>query len=102
MEIKQVAVVGGGTMGNGIAHVFAQNGYDTLLVETKQEFLDRATANIKKNLERQVKKLSAHHPEPVQTQHLGIPLFLRSLRKSFQERFSTQVFTSDILSFKFH
>lgn len=43
-------------MGNGIAHVFAQNGYETVLVETKQEFLDRATATVKKNLERQAKK----------------------------------------------
>jgi 3-hydroxybutyryl-CoA dehydrogenase len=56
MTIKHVAVIGGGTMGNGIAHVFAQNGYETLLVETKQEYLDRALAFIKKNLERQAKK----------------------------------------------
>jgi len=56
MEIKHVAVIGGGTMGNGIAHVFAQNGYDTLLVETEQDYLDKALATIKKNLERQAKK----------------------------------------------
>jgi 3-hydroxybutyryl-CoA dehydrogenase len=56
MDIKHVAVVGGGTMGNGIAHVFAQNGYDTLLVDTTQELLDRALATVKKNLERQAKK----------------------------------------------
>jgi len=56
MAIKNVAVIGGGTMGNGIAHVFAQNGYETVLIETDQEFLDRATATIKKNLERQAKK----------------------------------------------
>jgi 3-hydroxybutyryl-CoA dehydrogenase len=56
MEIKNVAVIGGGTMGNGIAHHFAQNGYEVLLVETKQEYLDRATTTIKKNLERQLKK----------------------------------------------
>jgi 3-hydroxybutyryl-CoA dehydrogenase len=56
MQIKNVAVIGGGTMGNGIAHVFAQNGYETVLVETEREFLDRATATIKKNLERQAKK----------------------------------------------
>lgn len=56
MDIKHVAVIGGGTMGNGIAHVFAQTGYETLLVETKQEYLDRAMTYIKKNLERQVKK----------------------------------------------
>ncbi len=56
MNIKHVAVIGGGTMGNGIAHVFAQNGYDVLLIDTKQEYLDRALAAIKKNLERQAKK----------------------------------------------
>jgi 3-hydroxybutyryl-CoA dehydrogenase len=56
MQIKNVAVVGGGTMGNGIAHVFAQNGYETVLIETEQEFLDRAISTIKKNLERQAKK----------------------------------------------
>ena len=56
MEIRQVAVIGGGTMGNGIAHVFAQNGYEVTLIDTKQEFLDRALGTIKKNLERQAKK----------------------------------------------
>jgi 3-hydroxybutyryl-CoA dehydrogenase len=56
MNIEHVAVIGGGTMGNGIAHVFAQTGYQTLLVETKKEYLDRAMAFIKKNLERQAKK----------------------------------------------
>ncbi len=56
MKIKKIAVVGGGTMGNGIAHVFAQNGFETLLVETGQEYLDKAMATIKKNLDRQAKK----------------------------------------------
>lgn len=56
MQIKQIAVIGGGTMGNGIAHVFAQTGYETLLVDTEQEYLDRALGTIKKNLERQAKK----------------------------------------------
>ena len=41
MEIKNVAVFGGGTMGNGIAHVFAQNGYKATLIDIKQEFLDK-------------------------------------------------------------
>jgi len=56
MDIKKVAVVGGGTMGNGITHVFAMNGFDVTLVEVKQEFADRALANIDKNLSRMVKK----------------------------------------------
>lgn len=56
MKIKKVAVIGGGTMGNGIAHVFALNGFDVSLVEIKQELLDRAITNITKNLDRQLKK----------------------------------------------
>ncbi len=56
MEIKNVVVVGGGTMGNGITHVFAQNGYETLLIDTKQEYVDRAIGTIKKNIERQAQK----------------------------------------------
>ncbi|MBD3382669.1 MAG: 3-hydroxybutyryl-CoA dehydrogenase [candidate division Zixibacteria bacterium] len=56
MDIQNVAVFGGGTMGNGITHVFAQTGYKVTLIDIKQEFLDRALATIKKNMERQVKK----------------------------------------------
>lgn len=55
-EIKKVAVIGGGTMGNGIVHVFAQSGYDVTLVETKQEYADRAIQTIAKNLSRMVTK----------------------------------------------
>jgi len=56
MEIKKVAVIGAETMGNGIAHVFALNGFDVRLVDIKQEYLDKALATITKNLDRQVKK----------------------------------------------
>ncbi len=56
MEIKKVAVVGGGTMGNGIVTVFAISGFKVTLVETRQEFLDRAIANITSSLDRMVKK----------------------------------------------
>jgi len=52
----KVAVIGGGTMGNGIAHVFAQNGHDVTLVDAAQDALDRARSSIEKNLARQVKK----------------------------------------------
>ncbi|MBN2227010.1 MAG: 3-hydroxybutyryl-CoA dehydrogenase [candidate division Zixibacteria bacterium] len=55
-DIKKIAVIGGGTMGNGIVHVCAMSGYDVLLVETKQEFLDRAMKTITNNLDRMVKK----------------------------------------------
>ncbi len=53
---QTVSVVGAGTMGNGIAHVFALAGFDVNLVDIKQEFLDRGMATIQKNLERQVAK----------------------------------------------
>ncbi|MFV1884303.1 MAG: 3-hydroxyacyl-CoA dehydrogenase family protein [Balneola sp.] len=56
MNIKKVAVIGGGTMGNGITHVFAMNEFPVNLIETKQEFADRAMATIDKNLERMVAK----------------------------------------------
>jgi 3-hydroxybutyryl-CoA dehydrogenase len=56
MDIKKVAVIGGGTMGNGICHVFAMNGIPVNLVEMNQELADKALATIDKNLERMVKK----------------------------------------------
>ncbi|TNE71907.1 3-hydroxybutyryl-CoA dehydrogenase [bacterium] len=54
--MSTVAVIGGGTMGNGIAHVFAQSGFRVHLIESKQEFLDRAIGTITKNLGRMVSK----------------------------------------------
>lgn len=56
MSIKNVSVIGSGTMGNGIAHVFAQNGYRVSLVDISREALDKAIATIGKNLDRQIKK----------------------------------------------
>ncbi len=56
MDIKTIAVIGGGTMGNGIAHVFAQKGFNVTLVETKKELLDRALETISKNMDREIKK----------------------------------------------
>jgi len=55
-QIKAVTVVGAGTMGNGIAHVFAQHGFAVLLCDVKQEFVDRGLATIRGNLDRQIKK----------------------------------------------
>lgn len=51
-----MAVVGAGTMGNGIAHVFALHGFPVTLIDTQQAFLDRARKTITANLDRQVKK----------------------------------------------
>ena len=55
-EIKTVAVLGGGTMGNGIAHAFARSGYNVILRDVEQRFLDRALETISKNMDREVKK----------------------------------------------
>jgi len=54
-SIKTVAVLGAGTMGNGIAHVFARAGYKVLLRDVEQRFLDRAVDTIAKNLDREIK-----------------------------------------------
>ena len=56
MNINKIGVVGGGTMGNGIAHVSAFAGYDVTLVDIKDEFLERALKIIDKNLQRGVDK----------------------------------------------
>src|SRR5258708_24244721 len=56
MEIKRVGVVGAGTMGNGIAHVFARSGYTVVLCDVEQRFLNHALETISKNLEREVAK----------------------------------------------
>lgn len=56
MDVKKVGVVGAGTMGNGIAHVFAVSGYDVVLMDVEESFLERAIAVINKNLDRMIKK----------------------------------------------
>ena len=54
--MKRVAVIGAGTMGNGIAHVFAQHGASVTLIDVRQDALDKGIATIRGNLDRQVKK----------------------------------------------
>lgn len=54
--IKKVSVIGSGTMGNGIAHVFAQCGYEVSLIDINEKALEKALATIAKNLDRQVTK----------------------------------------------
>ena len=56
MAIQRVGVIGAGTMGNGIAHVFARSGYGVVLCDVDQKFLERAVATIAKNLDREVAK----------------------------------------------
>ena len=56
MDVGKVGVVGAGTMGNGIAHVFARSGLQVILSDIEPKFLDRAIQTIEKNLEREVAK----------------------------------------------
>jgi 3-hydroxybutyryl-CoA dehydrogenase len=56
MNIERVGVVGAGTMGNGIAHVFARSGYRVVLCDVEQRFLDHGLETITKNLDREVAK----------------------------------------------
>lgn len=54
--MKNIAVIGAGTMGNGIAHVFAQSGYKVQLIDISQEYLQKGMATITKNLDRMLAK----------------------------------------------
>jgi len=56
MEFQRIGVIGAGTMGNGIAHVFARGGFNVLLCDVEQRFLDRGMQTIAKNLDREVGK----------------------------------------------
>jgi len=56
MAIQRVGVIGAGTMGNGIAHVFARRGFNVILCDLEQRFLDRGLDTIAKNLDREVAK----------------------------------------------
>lgn len=63
--MKSIAVIGSGTMGNGIAHVFAQSGYQVTLIDISQEQLDKALSTIERNLDRLVakEKITQEHKE---------------------------------------
>jgi 3-hydroxybutyryl-CoA dehydrogenase len=65
--MENVAVIGAGTMGNGIAHVFAQFGYQVNLIDVSEAALERAMATISKNLDRQVAKGGITEAEKTQT-----------------------------------
>ncbi len=56
MDIKKIGVIGAGTMGNGIAQTFATNGFDVILIDIDQKFLDNAMAGIKRSLGKMVEK----------------------------------------------
>ena len=65
--MSNVAVVGAGTMGNGIVHVFAQHGWDVTLIDVSADVLGRGVATIKKNLERLEKKGAISHQQSADT-----------------------------------
>jgi 3-hydroxybutyryl-CoA dehydrogenase len=56
MDIQNISIIGGGTMGNGIAHVFAMKNFKVKISEVKEEFAEKALTNISANLDRQIKK----------------------------------------------
>ena len=65
--INSITILGGGTMGNGIAHTFAQYGFSVSLYDVKQEFLDKAIKTISGNLDRQVKKGTLSEEQKIKT-----------------------------------
>ena len=67
MEQQEISVIGAGTMGNGIAHVFAQNGFKVSLVDVNKVQLEKALATISKNLDRQIAKGSITEAEKAAT-----------------------------------
>ena len=73
-NIKTVAVLGAGTMGNGIAHVFARCGYKVILRDIEQRYLDRAMDTIAKNLDREIKKGKLPETEKVRVLDRLVPV----------------------------
>jgi len=67
MSIQNISVIGAGTMGNGIAHVFAQSGFTVNLIDVNPSQLQRAMATIEKNIDRQVAKGSVTEDQKKQT-----------------------------------
>ncbi len=66
-DIKKIGIIGCGTMGNGIAHVAAQNGYDIVLVDVDNKYLEKAIATVSKNLDRMISKEKMTEQDKVNT-----------------------------------
>ena len=94
MDMQRVGVIGAGTMGNGIAHVFARSGYDVLLCDVEQRFLDRALDTIGKNLEREVAKgkITADDKEAALTRIHGATDFAKLSGYAFVVEAATEKF----------
>ncbi|MDH5476308.1 MAG: 3-hydroxyacyl-CoA dehydrogenase NAD-binding domain-containing protein, partial [Cyclobacteriaceae bacterium] len=67
--MKNIAVIGSGTMGNGIAHVFAQNNYTVSLIDISEKALEKALSTIEKNLDRQINKEKITEEDKKSTLH---------------------------------
>jgi len=78
MSIQKVGVIGAGTMGNGIAHVFAASGHSVILCDIEQSILDRALATITKNLDRALAKNKITEAQKTETLHRIKPVTNRS------------------------
>jgi 3-hydroxybutyryl-CoA dehydrogenase len=81
--MKNISIIGAGTMGNGIAHVFAQNNYNVSLIDVSQQSLDKALATISKNLDRLVSK--GKISEDVKSQTLGNITTFTSIESGVKE-----------------
>jgi 3-hydroxybutyryl-CoA dehydrogenase len=78
MAIQRVGVIGAGTMGNGIAHVFARRGFSVVLCDLEQRFLDRGLDTIAKNLDREVAKNKITASDKASTLGRIMPVIERS------------------------
>ena len=78
MPIERVGIIGAGTMGNGIAHLFAGSGHQVLLCDVEQRFLDRALETIGKNLERELAKNKITAADKADTLKRIVPVLQRS------------------------
>jgi len=101
MDIRRIGVVGAGTMGNGIAHVFARSGYEVTLCDVQQGFLERALGTIAKNLDREVAKnkittadkdsaLGRIHPVTERNQLAGCDFVIEAATEKFETK--TEIF----------
>ena len=61
--MEKISIIGSGTMGNGIAHCFAQQGFEVYLIDTSKESLNNAKIKISKNLDRMIKKEKISYEE---------------------------------------
>jgi len=78
MAIERVGVVGAGTMGNGIAHIFARSGFQVLLCDVEQRFLDRGLETIARNLDRELAKNRITAEQRITTLKRIVPVLERA------------------------